>query len=121
VEAVEHEYPLRVRAYRIRDGSGGDGAHRGGDGIRRCLEFLCPCDVTILSDRRERAPYGLRGGRAGAPGENKIVRNGKASKLPGKVRLAVQPGERLEILTPGGGGYGKPRRNRRPTAGRPRR
>ena len=113
VEAFEHEYPVRVRAYRIRTGSGGDGTHRGGDGIERCLEFLCPADVTILSDRREGAPYGLRGGRPGAPGRNRIVRGAEAEPLPGKVRISAQTGDRLQILTPGGGGYGKPRRNRR--------
>ena len=113
VEAFEHEYPLRVRAYRIRGGSGGEGAHRGGDGIRRCLEFLCPGEITILSDRRETAPYGLQGGQPGTPGMNSLVRGKKRVSLPGKVRLNVRRGDRLEILTPGGGGYGNPSRNRR--------
>ncbi len=67
IEAFEHEYPVRVRAYRIRNDSGGAGMHAGGDGIVRELEFLDDADVTILSDRRKRGPYGLQGGARGSP------------------------------------------------------
>ena len=70
VEAFEHQYPLRIRGYRIRSGSGGKGKHRGGDGIIREFEFLTPAHVTILADRRLRGPYGLFGGDPGAPGKN---------------------------------------------------
>ncbi|MDX2154214.1 MAG: hydantoinase B/oxoprolinase family protein [Bryobacteraceae bacterium] len=108
VEAFEHLYPLRVRAYRIRRGSGGAGAHRGGDGIVRELEFLEPADVTILSDRRARGPYGLEGGEPGAPGENVLVRKDGVQQIPAKVRLTVEAGDRLRIETPGGGGYRRP-------------
>ena len=102
VEAFEHEYPVRVRTYRIRAGSGGAGKRRGGDGIVKQLEFLEPAEVTILSDRRHRGPYGLAGGAAGQPGGNS--RNGEA--LPGKVRFPVRAGDTVTIETPGGGGHG---------------
>jgi N-methylhydantoinase B len=108
VEAFEHLYPLRIRAYRIRSGSGGSGRHRGGDGIVREFEFLTKADVTILSDRRERGPYGLSGGAAGARGRNSLLRGKRSSTIPGKARLEVQAGDVLRIESPGGGGYGKP-------------
>ena len=102
VEAFEHEYPLRVRAYRIRHGSGGIGLHGGGDGIVKQLEFLEPADVTILSDRRRFGPYGLAGGGAGKPGRNELNGHG----LEGKVRFQVKPGDVVTIETPGGGAHG---------------
>jgi N-methylhydantoinase B/oxoprolinase/acetone carboxylase alpha subunit len=107
VEALEHQYPLRVRAYRIRTGSGGKGRHEGGDGIVRELEFLTPCDVTLLSDRRERGPYGLAGGDPGKPGRCVLLRKGKATSVAAKARIEVQAGDVLRIETPGGGGWGK--------------
>ncbi len=103
IEAFEHEYPLRVRAYRIRAGSGGAGRRRGGDGIVKQLEFLEPAEVTILSDRRRRGPYGLAGGSAGQPGRNAL--NG--DPVEGKARFHVRPGDRVTIETPGGGGHGR--------------
>ena len=107
VEAFEHLYPLRIRAYRIRSGSGGSGKHRGGDGIIREYEFLTKADVTILSDRRERGPYGLFGGQAGARGKNELLRGKRTIAIAGKSRFEVQPQDVLRIETPGGGGYGK--------------
>lgn len=103
IEAFEHEYPVRVRSYRIRAGSGGQGKRRGGDGIVKQLEFLEPAEVTILSDRRVRGPYGLAGGAEGRPGRNSLNRQA----LEGKVRFSVNPGDNLSIETPGGGGYGR--------------
>ena len=103
VEALEHHYPVRVRRYRIRRGSGGAGRHRGGDGLVREYEFLAPARVTLLTERRRLAPPGLAGGAAGAPGRN-FLNDGP---LPGKVALDVGPGDRLRIETPGGGGYGE--------------
>ncbi len=103
IEAFEHEYPLRVRSYRIRSNSGGAGRHRGGDGIVKELEFLVPAEVTILSERRARGPYGLRGGRAGAPGVNR--RNGQP--VAAKSNFTVKSGDVLRIESPGGGGYGR--------------
>jgi N-methylhydantoinase B len=107
IEAFEHQYPLRIRTYKIRPNSGGRGAHRGGDGIVREFEFLTPCDVTILSDRRLRGPYGLAGGDAGRPGINAVERSGKVTRRAGKERFEVQPGDVLRIESPGGGGYGR--------------
>ncbi|MDQ6698745.1 MAG: hydantoinase B/oxoprolinase family protein, partial [Acidobacteriota bacterium] len=108
IEAFEHEYPMRIVRYGIGRGSGGKGLHSGGDGIVREMEFLTPCDVTILSDRRERGPYGLRGGGMGAPGRNTLLRRGKAQKLAAKTRLDVEAGDVLRIETPGGGAWGRP-------------
>ena len=108
VEAFEHQYPLRIRAYRIRSGSGGKGRHRGGDGIVREFEFLAPAQVTILADRRLRGPYGLHGGSAGAPGKNTLLRKKSATAIPGKARFEVRAGDVLRIESPGGGGYGQP-------------
>jgi N-methylhydantoinase B/oxoprolinase/acetone carboxylase alpha subunit len=109
VEAIEHQYPLRVRSYRIRTASGGAGLHRGGDGIVREYEFLTGTSVTILSDRREHGPWGLAGGSGGRPGRNIRVRGRRSESLPGKVQTGFAPGDILRIETPGGGGWGKPR------------
>jgi N-methylhydantoinase B/oxoprolinase/acetone carboxylase alpha subunit len=108
VEAFEHQYPLRIRGYRIRSGSGGRGRHRGGDGVIREYEFLTPAQVTILSDRRLRGPYGLLGGESGKPGKNLLLRGNRMTNIPGKARFEVEPGDVLRIESPGGGGYGKP-------------
>jgi N-methylhydantoinase B len=108
VEAFEHLYPLRIRSYRIRSGSGGAGRHRGGDGIVREYEFLTRADVTILSDRRQRGPYGLFGGKPGARGQNSLYRGKRRIAIPGKARFEVEAGDVLRIESPGGGGYGKP-------------
>lgn len=107
VEALEHAYPFRVLRYAIRRGSGGKGRSTGGDGIDRHLEFLSPAIVTVMSERRDIPPYGLAGGEPGACGENRLVHEGKEKRLPGKVALQVEAGDRLCISTPGGGGYGK--------------
>jgi N-methylhydantoinase B len=102
IEALENQYPLRVRRYQIRRGSGGKGQNAGGDGIIREIEFLTPCEVTILSDRRERRPYGLCGGDPGEPGRNTL--DGRA--VPAKAHFQTQAGDVLRIETPGGGGWG---------------
>ncbi len=107
VEALEMAYPLRVRRYGLRAGSGGEGAHRGGDGIVREYEFLAPVTVTMISERRAVAPWGLAGGEAGAPGRNLLLsRNGDEVALPSKFTRRLEPGDRLRIETPGGGGWG---------------
>lgn len=108
IEAFEHLFPVRVRAYRIRAGSGGAGRHRGGDGVVRELEFLAPAEVTILSDRRSRSPYGLAGGLPGAAGENELVRGRLRIRLPAKTTFPVRAGDVVRVLTPGGGGWGSP-------------
>lgn len=107
IEALEHQYPVRIRSYRIRSNSGGPGKHRGGDGIVREYEFLCGAEVTILSDRRDRGPYGLAGGSAGKPGRNQLRHGSRTIKIPAKTKFAVFAGDILQIDTPGGGGWGK--------------
>jgi N-methylhydantoinase B/oxoprolinase/acetone carboxylase alpha subunit len=104
-EAIEHQFPLRIRSYRIRHGSGGRGSHAGGDGILREYELLAPCEVTILSDRRDRGPYGLRGGNPGKPGKNTLIRAGCPRPVGGKAMFRAEPGDVFRIETPGGGGY----------------
>ena len=109
VEALEYAYPFRVRRYALRRGSGGAGQHQGGDGLVREIEFLCPVVITILSERRRAAPYGLHGGEPGARGRNLLLHDGKEQELPGKVELVVEPGDVLSLRTPGGGGWGPAR------------
>lgn len=108
-EALEHAYPLRVRKYSLRQGSGGEGQFRGGDGIFREIEVLTACEVTLLADRRSRGPWGLSGGAEGAAGRAFVVRqNGTSQEMPGKFSTRLQPGERIRIESPGGGGWGEP-------------
>ncbi|MDX1567347.1 MAG: hydantoinase B/oxoprolinase family protein, partial [Longimicrobiales bacterium] len=108
VEALEHAYPFRVVRYTIRRGTGGSGKHRGGDGLRRDLRFLGRARVTLLSERRTAGPSGARGGEAGSPGENVLIRaaDGREEKLPGKVTIDVGPGDVISVRSPGGGGWG---------------
>jgi 5-oxoprolinase (ATP-hydrolysing) len=103
-EVLEARFPVRVREFSLRRGSGGAGRWRGGDGLVRELEFLEPMRVSILSQRRVRAPFGLAGGSPGARGRN--LHQGR--ELPGSCSLDVAAGDRLRIETPGGGGYGSP-------------
>jgi N-methylhydantoinase B len=103
VEALELAYPLRVRRYELRLGSGGAGRHRGGDGVVREIEALEPCRLSLLTERRMHAPRGRSGGAAGARGRN--VLNGE--ELPAKVTRALASGDVLRIETPGGGGIGR--------------
>ena len=107
IEALEYAYPLRVSEYSIRSGSGGAGKFCGGDGIRRSLQVLEDCQVTLLSDRRTFAPYGLNGGKAGQVGRNFILRDGQEIPLPGKGSLELKASDVLVIDTPGGGGWGE--------------
>jgi N-methylhydantoinase B len=115
IEALEAELPVRVTRYQVRRGSGGRGRRRGGDGLVRELEFLAPAQVTLLTERRTIPPYGLAGGGSGATGQNALQRAGRVQTLPAKVSLAVTPGDRICLATPGGGGHGvvPARRSRR--------
>jgi N-methylhydantoinase B len=107
-EALEYAYPLRVRQYSLRPGSGGRGKYPGGDGIVREIEVLSDAEVTLLADRRTRGPYGLSGGKPGAPGKAKVVRlDGSVEKLPGKFNVRLRKGERIRVESPGGGGWGE--------------
>ena len=109
IEVLEHDYPVRVERYALREGSGGAGRHPGGLGLVREFLFLSPVEVSLLTERRRHRPYGLAGGRPGAPGEN-VVRypDGREEVLPGKINLALPAGSRLTVRTPGGGGWGEP-------------
>ncbi len=102
VESLEVHFPLRVRRYEIRRASGGPGTFAGGDGLTREYEILQPTRATILSERRQRGPWGAAGGEAGLPGGNWL----NDRPLPAKVALHLQPGDVLRIDTPGGGGWG---------------
>jgi 5-oxoprolinase (ATP-hydrolysing) len=102
VEVLETQYPVRVSVFALRRGSGGHGRHRGGDGLVRELEFLSEVDLSLTSERRTRAPFGLAGGAPGAMGRN--VLNGNV--LPSRYSGRLHPGDVLRIETPGGGGYG---------------
>jgi len=107
VEALEMAYPLRLTRYHLRRGSGGAGTHQGGDGIVREYEILRPTTATILSERRAIAPWGLAGGDPAAPGRNLLIdTDGSEEELSSKVTRRMQPGQRLRIETPGGGGWG---------------
>lgn len=109
IEAIEHDLPVRIVQYRLRRDSAGAGRFPGGEGIVREYEALAPLVVTILSERRVLPPYGVLGGRSGGCGRNVLIRrDGREEILPGKVSFTLQPGERLRIETPGGGGYGRP-------------
>ena len=109
-EALEYSYPLRVRQYSLRPGSGGDGRHRGGDGIIREIEVLTEAEVTLLSDRRRNGPWGLSGGADGLPGNASVVRaDGSIEKLAGKsnVRLRRANGFGLRLRAGAVGGNSK--------------
>jgi N-methylhydantoinase B len=107
-EALEYAYPLRVRKYSLREGSGGTGKFRGGDGIAREIEVLTDCEVTLLAERRSRGPWGLAGGADGAPGRTFIKRrDGSVEEMPAKFSTRLRKGERITIETPGGGGWGR--------------
>jgi len=107
-EALEYAYPLRVRRYSMRAHSGGNGKHVGGNGIVREVEVLADAEVTLLSDRRGKGPYGLSGAHAGAPGRSQILHHdGSVETLPGKCNVRLRKGERIRVESPGGGGWGK--------------
>jgi N-methylhydantoinase B len=104
IESLERSYPIEIDEYSVRRGSGGAGAQRGGDGVVRTYRVLERCTVTLLTERRTRAPRGAMGGRDGSTGRNLL--NGEP--LPAKCRRELQAGDVLTIETPGGGGYGWP-------------
>jgi N-methylhydantoinase B len=114
IEALEYAFPFRVRRYGYREGSGGDGRYRGGDGLVREIELLAPAQVTLLADRRKFRPWGLSGGGDGAAGRAMLFARGAAEReeLPGKCSLHLQRGDVVRIESPGGGGWGDRRETR---------
>jgi 5-oxoprolinase (ATP-hydrolysing) len=108
-EVVEHRYPVRVSRFAVRRGSGGRGRWPGGDGAVRELVFLAPMSLSVLTQHRTVAPYGMAGGEAGAPGRQRVVRSsGEVVALSSIDGCEVGPGDRLVLETPGGGGWGPP-------------
>ncbi len=107
-EILELRHPVRVAAFGLRHGSGGDGRHRGGDGVLRRLVFTEALDAALISNRRRLAPFGLHGGAPGRTGCNRLIRaDGHVIELAGTTAVALAPGDALEIATPGGGGFGR--------------
>jgi N-methylhydantoinase B len=102
IEALELEFPLRVERYQLRYGSGGEGVHRGGDGIERRIRVLEPATLSLLTDRRRHAPAGKAGGGPGACGENLL----DDVPLPPKYTVELHANQTVSVLTPGGGGWG---------------
>lgn len=108
-EILEHRYPVRLWRFALRENSGGTGRFRGGDGAIREIEFLEPVSLSLLTQYRDRGPRGLEGGRDGQPGRQQLLRfAGDVEKLGASDQRQVQPGDRIVVETPSGGGYGRP-------------
>lgn len=107
IEAIERELPVMIDKYSIRRGSGGGGQYKGGDGIIRGYKFLSDATVTLITERRRLAPYGVLGGKPGRKGRNILIKNGKAHIIPPKTTFKIKKGDTVLIETPGGGGWGK--------------
>ncbi len=109
VEALPLAYPFTVERYELRPGTGGDGLHRGGDGLVREYRFEDRATVTLVTERRSVAPWGLAGGQPGALGRNTVIRaDGSVEALGARAQVDVGPGDRVRVETPGGGGWGEP-------------
>jgi 5-oxoprolinase (ATP-hydrolysing) len=106
-EILEHRYPVRLEKFCIRKNSGGQGKWNGGDGVVREITFLEPVNLSVLSQRRKSGPYGIKGGEAGKPGCQKIIRkNGEEIQLDSIQNINLEAGDKFIIETPGGGGFG---------------
>ncbi len=108
IESLERELPVMLNSYSIRKNSGGQGKYRGGDSIVREYKFLLDTTVSMITERRRFAPYGIEGGGLGKKGKNTLIREGNASKIAPKASFKVKKGDSIRIETPGGGGWGKP-------------
>jgi 5-oxoprolinase (ATP-hydrolysing) len=106
-EIIEQRYPVRLRQFAIRHGSGGAGQWHGGDGVVREFEFTAPLTVSLLTQHRVEQPFGLNGGHSGQKGQQRLVRDGIETVLEGCTSFDVLAGDRVIIETPGGGGFGK--------------
>jgi len=124
IEALEYAYPLRVRSLAVRRGTGGHGRHPGGDGMERAIELLAPARVTVIAERRKLKPYGLAGGEPGAPGRTLVRRPAKGRvagqniEMPGKFTIDLPKGAVITVASPGGGGWGRATRARKPRTAR---
>jgi 5-oxoprolinase (ATP-hydrolysing) len=106
-EVLEWRFPVLLDSFRIRQGSGGCGQHKGGEGVERRIRFLEPMTAAILSNNRINRPFGLAGGGDALPGAARVERaDGRVEELPATAKAAMQPGDAFVIITPGGGGYG---------------
>ncbi|XP_043270128.1 5-oxoprolinase isoform X2 [Venturia canescens] len=109
LEILEHRYPVILKRFTLRPGSGGDGAYRGGDGVIREILFRCPMTLSVLTERRSHNPPGLEGGLPGTRGRNTLIRaDGRKINLGPKTAVAVNPGDAFVLESPGGGGFGSP-------------
>ncbi len=108
IESLESHYPFKIRTYRLRRGSGGAGRYPGGEGVEREIEFLAPATLSLMGERRRLSPWGLAEGEPGAVGEDWLLTSAGSERLPGKCTVEVSSGDRLRVLTPGGGGWGRP-------------
>jgi N-methylhydantoinase B len=125
IESLEHAYPQRVQRLRVRRGSGGRGMHPGGDGMERAIELLVPARVTVIAERRVLPPYGLAGGEPGACGLTLVSRPAGGNRvrrrelvMPGKFTIDLPRGALITVASPGGGGWGRAARARRPRPAR---
>jgi 5-oxoprolinase (ATP-hydrolysing) len=108
-EVLEWRYPVALESFAIRRGSGGAGAHRGGDGTVRRMRFNDSVTVSLLTSHRVVPPYGMAGGEPGETGVNMVIRSdGSSESLSGTASCEVKPGDVMQISTPGGGGFGAP-------------
>jgi len=107
IEVLEMHYPLQIRTYQVRKYSGGKGLFNGGNGLVREWFVRSDCHLSLLTERRTTAPYGLQGGGAGARGRNSLWRNDEWQALPPKCSLTLKAGDKIRIETPGGGGFGR--------------
>src|SRR5688572_6199824 len=110
MEALERSFPLRVRRYRLRRGSGGAGFSPGGEGIERDVQVLEDCTVSLITERRLSQPWGLDGGESGATGENWLLHGGDEStaiRLADNCTAQLRAGDVVRMRTPGGGGWGQ--------------
>ena len=108
-EILEWRFPVLLESFEVREGSGGAGAHHGGDGVHRRVRFLEEMDVMMLANRRQIPPYGLNGGSPGAAGRNWLERaDGSRVEMTATDRVQAGPGDVFVIETPGGGGFGTP-------------
>ncbi len=106
IEALEYSYPLMIKEYSIRRGTGGNGKYKGGDGVVREIVLLSDAEVTVISERRKIPPYGLFGGMPGTKGRNIVIKNDNIKEYKGKFSILLKKGDRIRIETPGGGGWG---------------